>query len=157
MVICPACGKPCRTLYEGQCRRCAARDYSSPEWRALVEETRARDGYQCQSMFWLTDGGHFILTGGCGCRREAKDLQAAHIVPRSAGGIDDPMNLVTLCRACHARQTAGQDGAFGNPVKMGYMNKQLTREERDRRTKSGGLLPFDEVILPGDFGDDDDD
>lgn len=26
-----------------------------------------------------------------------------HIVPRSAGGSDDPENLVLLCAACHAR------------------------------------------------------
>lgn len=155
-MICPACGKRCRKIYAAQCRRCAGRDYSSQEWRALVDATRARDCYRCLKTFTLPDTGRTIKTGGCGKTFPPQDLQASHIVPRSSGGVDDPMNLVTLCRGDHARQTAGQDGAFGNPVQMGYMNKQLTREERARRTQSGGALPFDEVVLPGDFGDDED-
>ena len=37
-----------------------------------------------------------------------------HIVPRRAGGSDEPENLQGLCAPCHARKTATSDGGFGN-------------------------------------------
>lgn len=46
----------------------------------------------------------------CGARANTVD----HIVPRSKGGGDDPGNLSTMCRRCHAKKTAGEDGGFGN-------------------------------------------
>ena len=42
-----------------------------------------------------------------------------HIVPRSAGGTDDPTNLQTLCASCHARKTALFDGGFGRQRREG--------------------------------------
>jgi 5-methylcytosine-specific restriction endonuclease McrA len=153
--ICQICGSACRKLYGDRCRKCSGKSYDTPEWKAIVQETRVRDGYRCLETFTLPDTGRTIKTGGCGKTFPPKDLQCAHIVPRADGGIDDPMNAVTLCRANHAQQTAGQDRGFGNPPRTGYMNKQLTREERERRTKKGGCLPFSEVLLPGDLGDDD--
>lgn len=35
----------------------------------------------------------------CGQRAE----HAHHLLPRSAGGPDDPTNLLAVCHACHAR------------------------------------------------------
>lgn len=43
-----------------------------------------RDGYRCA----LCD--------------DVRGLQIHHAIPRSAGGSDDEMNLVTLCWRCHA-------------------------------------------------------
>lgn len=43
-----------------------------------------RDGYRCA----LCDS--------------PKGLQIHHVMPRSEGGSNDPMNLITLCWVCHA-------------------------------------------------------
>lgn len=48
--------------------------------RAVYE----RDGYRCA----LCD--------------DVRGLQIHHVMPRSAGGSDDAMNLITLCWRCHA-------------------------------------------------------
>lgn len=54
----------------------------------IPNETRkavyARDGYRCA----LCD--------------DVRGLQLHHVVRRSAGGTDDPANLITLCWRCHA-------------------------------------------------------
>ena len=36
-----------------------------------------------------------------------------HIVPRSAGGTDAWENLQALCKSCHSRKTASEDGRWG--------------------------------------------
>lgn len=35
-----------------------------------------------------------------------------HIIPLSRGGIHDPDNLVALCKTCHSRITAKEDGRW---------------------------------------------
>lgn len=40
----------------------------------------------------------------CGKRKQKKNLEVHHIIPRSKGGTDDPTNLVTLCVRCHDRE-----------------------------------------------------
>lgn len=35
----------------------------------------------------------------CGCR---KNLERCHIIPYSLGGLDEPKNLVLLCKRCHS-------------------------------------------------------
>ena len=37
-----------------------------------------------------------------------------HIIPREQGGRDVFENLQGLCKSCHSRKTATQDGGFGN-------------------------------------------
>lgn len=55
---------------------------------SIPNETRklvyARDGYRCA----LCD--------------DTAGLQIHHVMHRSCGGSDDPMNLITLCWRCHA-------------------------------------------------------
>ena len=48
----------------------------------------------------------------CGRRH---DLHVHHIEPRSRGGSNDPSNLLTLCRFCHATTHAGDLIISGNP------------------------------------------
>jgi ATP-dependent DNA helicase RecQ len=55
-----------------------------PDVRAAV---LARDGGVCAS---------------CGAAPAAGELDIHHLIPRSAGGDDDPSNLITLCDGCHA-------------------------------------------------------
>lgn len=56
---------------------------NSPEWKALREQVKARDGYQCRN---------------CG---RARLLDVDHIRPLSKGGSNEMANLQTLCRPCH--------------------------------------------------------
>jgi len=52
---------------------------------AMRREVLARDRHRCRVK-------------GCG---RAQFLEAHHLVPRSAGGKNNPENLVTLCSSCH--------------------------------------------------------
>jgi 5-methylcytosine-specific restriction protein A len=47
------------------------------------------------------------------CDGGARSVDVDHIVPRRAGGSDDPSNLQGACHACHSRKTARADGGFG--------------------------------------------
>lgn len=61
---------------------------TSPRLRADIFE---RDRFRCR-----------------GCAKQAEDIH--HIIFRSQGGTDDPLNLVALCRNCH-EQAHGLRGA----------------------------------------------
>jgi hypothetical protein len=65
------------------------RYYASSAWRRLAAAIKRRDGYQCQI---------------CGDRRGDPYcvLNAHHVIPRSAGGPNEPWNLITVCDLCHA-------------------------------------------------------
>lgn len=150
ILICPRCSKSCRSLFDGICRRCAGKSYGTQEWRNLSRAVRERDGQRCLEEFKLPDTGRVIPTGGCGKIYPMRALQAAHIVPREDGGVDGPENVVTLCRVCHARQTAREDGAMGNRRRLGFMNGQLTAQERAARTR-GRPRVFDGLLTAGDL------
>ena len=38
----------------------------------------------------------------CALCGDTRRLQIHHVIPRSEGGSDDPMNLICLCMWCHA-------------------------------------------------------
>jgi len=50
------------------------------------------------------------------CQREAA-AEVDHILPLRQGGTNDANNLQALCKSCHSRKTATEDGAFGRPVR----------------------------------------
>lgn len=60
---------------------------SSPNWSKIRAGVLARDKYSCVE---------------CGARCGNADADVHHLLPRSAGGADEPSNLVTLCDGCHA-------------------------------------------------------
>jgi ATP-dependent DNA helicase RecQ len=59
----------------------------SPDWTKVREGVLLRDNHQCVE---------------CGTRCRDADADVHHLLPRSAGGTDEPSNLVTLCDGCHA-------------------------------------------------------
>jgi ATP-dependent DNA helicase RecQ len=59
----------------------------SPDWITVRDAVLKRDNYKCVE---------------CGNRSAATETDVHHLLPRSAGGSDEPSNLVTLCDGCHA-------------------------------------------------------
>ena len=59
----------------------------SPDWGTVRETVLKRDNYKCVE---------------CGTPSAANEADVHHLLPRSAGGTDEPSNLVTLCDGCHA-------------------------------------------------------
>ena len=59
----------------------------SADWINIREAVLRRDNYKCVEC-------------GTPCRSAEADVH--HLLPRSAGGPDEPSNLVTLCDGCHA-------------------------------------------------------
>jgi ATP-dependent DNA helicase RecQ len=59
----------------------------SPDWVTVSKAALKRDNYKCVE---------------CGTSCGAIEADVHHLLPRSAGGTDEPSNLVTLCDGCHA-------------------------------------------------------
>ena len=59
----------------------------SPEWTKVRDGVLLRDNHRCVE---------------CGVQCGRADADVHHLLPRSAGGTDEPSNLVTLCDGCHA-------------------------------------------------------
>jgi ATP-dependent DNA helicase RecQ len=57
------------------------------DWANIREAVLRRDNYKCVE---------------CGKPCRSAELDVHHLLPRSAGGPDEPSNLVTLCDGCHA-------------------------------------------------------
>jgi hypothetical protein len=57
------------------------------DWRKTRESILRRDKFKCVECEKP-------------CHRDEADIH--HVIPRSAGGSDEPSNLITLCDGCHA-------------------------------------------------------
>jgi hypothetical protein len=91
-------GKYCSRDCKSKAQTCsflgikAVHYYGNSAWRKLRLEILDRDNYQCLN---------------CGIKPGDKSqLQVNHIVFRELGGSDDPSNLETLCKSCHAKKDA---------------------------------------------------
>lgn len=78
---------------------------------SLARVSAARRGYDWR---WRKLARVILLRDPI-CRkcREESSTDVDHIIPRSAGGTDDPENLQGICHRCHSRKTATTDGGFG--------------------------------------------
>ena len=81
----------CASLYEAEVIRprrgsTASRGYGSV-WQRLSQSILERDGYRCYL---------------CGDWANTVD----HLVPKAAGGSDDPTNLAACCRPCNSAKGA---------------------------------------------------
>lgn len=57
-------------------------------WFSRIDESNLSvDGSEAEELCWR-----------CGCKRE---LERCHIIADSLGGLDEPSNLVLLCKRCH--------------------------------------------------------
>ena len=54
------------------------------------------------TAIWNRDGRRCTECGLPVARRKGLRPHTHHLIPRSAGGSDDPDNLITLCQPCHA-------------------------------------------------------
>lgn len=98
---CPSCRAARERRYEASRGTAAERGYGRA-WQRLRLEILARDAYLCQEC---RRNGHLHPVGKSG--------HVDHIVPKARGGTDSPANLETLCRRCHSRKTAREDGRWG--------------------------------------------
>lgn len=74
------------------------------EWIRSLEENRASIPDAVRQSVYARDGYRCTACGG------GDDLALDHVVPWSAGGSDDALNLQTLCRSCNSRKGAQYDG-----------------------------------------------
>lgn len=70
---------------------------SNDEWRAIRQIVLTRDDHRCRECGEICGKG---------------DADVHHLVPRAAGGVDDPANLITLCDGCHAARHPNLQGSL---------------------------------------------
>jgi ATP-dependent DNA helicase RecQ len=74
-----------------------AADPQLEQWRAVRAVVLARDSHACRS---------------CGETCSQGEADVHHLIPRAAGGVDDPANLITLCDGCHAAHHPNLQGTL---------------------------------------------
>lgn len=84
----------------------------------LREQVLKRDDNQCQL-----------------CQCDNKRLEVHHIIPRRYGGLDIEDNLVTVCRACHAKMEPPRN--FRYKLETGIKTIIVSKETRDKLKEMG--------------------
>lgn len=87
-------GPNTKPLYDLRRGTVAQRGYGA-RWQRLSKAVLARD----------------VICQHNGCELPA--TEADHIIPKPKGGQDTMDNLQGLCKPCHSRKTASEDGGFG--------------------------------------------
>jgi ATP-dependent DNA helicase RecQ len=72
-------------------------DVSTAHWHSVRAVVLARDARRCQE---------------CGDLCADGEADVHHLVPRAAGGPDEPANLITLCDGCHAARHPNLQGTL---------------------------------------------
>jgi len=70
-------------------------------WREVRAVVLKRDGHACRA---------------CGKPCPHGEADVHHLIPRAAGGVDDPANLITLCDGCHAAHHPNLQGTLARRV-----------------------------------------
>ena len=111
---CTGGGGRCPTLVKGG-GRCAAHNARRQHERAYPRGSSTAQGY---GAAWRKLRA-LVLREEPLCRACAlagwvtAASEVDHIVPRKAGGSEERANLQPLCKPCHARKTAIEDGRWG--------------------------------------------
>ena len=71
-------------------------------WTACTNLVCERDGWKCR------------VCGGNGIRKTeyGRRIEVHHIIPKSKGGADHPLNLITLCNECHPKTFLNEYGGI---------------------------------------------
>ncbi len=87
--------------YDKQRGTSAQRGYGA-NWRKLRKMVLARDPI-CEDPFGLHEKYNEVVSAN----------EVDHIIPLKNGGTNEMGNLQALCRSCHSRKTAVEDGRWG--------------------------------------------
>lgn len=91
---------------------------SQPDpWPATRAIVLARDGRRCR---------------GCGELCGEGEADVHHLIPRAAGGLDDPANLITLCDGCHAAHHPNLQGTLARRTIIRWGLKLARALDRQR-------------------------
>ncbi|MER6064840.1 HNH endonuclease [Streptomyces sp. NPDC001792] len=102
----------CNTLTRNA-SRC---DTHQQQWQQQQDRVRGSAHQRGYTQAWRTTAAHAVAQHreqwGDWCPgfkvagHPSTDLTADHIVPKAAGGTDDPANIQVLCRGCNSRKHA---------------------------------------------------
>mgnify|MGYP003779313017 CR=1 FL=1 len=98
---CPEHARVHQQQYDAQRGTSAKRGYGA-RWRKIRARKLARDPL-CEDPYGVHGTGGAVV--------EATEVD--HIVPKRDGGSDRMENLQSLCKSCHSRKTALEDGRWG--------------------------------------------
>ena len=89
-------------------------EHQAEEWRNQSRQRRAEGTHADYGPRWREIRAR-ILRERPTCERcgRVRAVVVHHIVPRSQGGSDDPINLQALCGLCHAQVEAKAGSLFG--------------------------------------------
>jgi 5-methylcytosine-specific restriction enzyme A len=123
---CSAPGCPARAVSRGRCARHAQE--AARRYREQHPDARPSAGARGYGAEWRdVRVAHLARSPWCQvCGRAGSVVD--HIIPRAAGGTDDPSNLQTLCARCHGQKTARHDGGFGNKRRPRHGRPAETRD-----------------------------
>lgn len=107
-----ACAKPgCGALTSGHWCDVHARQAEQSRRESREEDFKYDHRWRKRRRAWLSANPSCVSCKARGIVKAATDVD--HVVPLSAGGVNDESNYQSLCHDCHSAKTALEDGGFG--------------------------------------------